>query len=300
MKHLLCVVGPTASGKTAFAASLALELGGEVVSCDSVQIYKGFDIGSAKPTPDEMRGVPHHMLDVAEPHEVYSAGRYALEADECVRDIYLRGKIPVICGGTGLYLKALAGELADIPQCPRLDHGENAWEELSRIDPTTAARLAPGDRKRIWRALDVWKATGIPLSRYHENTPAPHYTTHCIALDGGGRESLYARIDRRAAGMLERGLIEETEALLASGVPAECPPMQSIGYRQAAAVISGRMSREEALEDIARQTRRYAKRQITWFSGQMKANWINLDKDADSVKKNVEIFMKLCYTKAEE
>jgi tRNA A37 N6-isopentenylltransferase MiaA len=216
---ILCVVGPTASGKTDAAVELAAELNGEVVSCDSVQIYKGFDIGTAKPAPEDRRGIPHHMLDVAEPEEEWSAGRYAGEARECISDILKRGKMPVVAGGSGFYLRALTDGLIGLPP-------------------------ASGDWEFIYIGL---------------HPP---------------RDELEQRIKSRTAMMLQSGLIEETQALLKSGVPADCAPMCSIGYLQARAVLDGLMTSEQAREEITLRTRQYAKRQRTWFYNQINARWM--------------------------
>jgi tRNA A37 N6-isopentenylltransferase MiaA len=228
----LTIVGPTASGKTAAAVEAALRFNGEVVSCDSVQIYKGFNIGTAKPSPEEMRGVPHHMLDVAEPSEIYSAGHYARAARLCVEDIFRRGKLPVIAGGSGFYLRALK-------------------DGLVGLDP------APGD----------WEFVIIGI-----HPP---------------RDELERRIKTRSALMLEDGLLEETSALLRAGVPADCPPMCSIGYLQARAVLDGILPPQKAADEIALRTRQYAKRQRTWFYNQVSALWLEsfLEFDIKTVEK---------------
>ena len=255
---------------------MALELGGEVVSCDSVQLYRGLDIGSAKPSLDERRGVPHHMLDVADPREVYSAGRYAREAGAVIDSIFAQGGLPIVCGGTGLYLKALCGEMADIPDCPRLDHGPGAYGKLEAVDPATASKLSPNDKKRIWRALDVFEHTGRPISAFHAETPPPRYDARFIGV-GIEREELYSRIDRRVEGMLAQGLPNEVAGLLSSGIPRSAPAMLSLGYKEMCAYLAGETSLEEAAEAIKTNTRRYAKRQITWFSRQHPVQWVNRD-----------------------
>jgi tRNA dimethylallyltransferase len=271
--NLLCVVGPTASGKTALAAALALRLRGEVVGCDSVQLYKGLDIGSAKPTPEETLGVPHHMLSCACPFFPLSAGEYAQRARACIDGIVSRGALPVVCGGSGLYLRALTRGLAAIPPCPRLPHGPDAYEELQRADPAIAARLAPGDTQRIHRALDVLAATGKPLSAFVAAPDAPAYNAVCVGL-AYTRAELAERIARRAEAMLRAGLLDETAALLAAGLPAHTGPLRSVGYRQAAACLRGELPREQLPAAITAATRALAKRQLTWFNHQTAVTWL--------------------------
>ena len=275
---LLCVVGPTASGKTALAVELALRFGGEVVSCDSMQIYRGMDIGTAKPTPEERRGVPHHMMDCASPFEPWSAGVYAREAERCIEGIQSRGRLPVVCGGSGLWLRALTEGLNDIPavgnSVPSVPDAD-AYTRLAEVDPETAARLKPGDSQRVRRALTVFDATGRPLSDYHKNKPEPRYRALCLGL-GWERGVLYARIGARAGEMLAQGLVGETDGLLREGLSPDAPPLRAIGYREAVAFLqqSGESKDMDALrEAIAQSTRRYAKRQMTWFNHQTEVLW---------------------------
>ena len=293
MNKILCIVGPTASGKTALAVRAAHALNGEVVSCDSVQIYKGFDIGSAKPPMEERQGVPHHMLDVAAPEEQWSAGRYAEAARACVGDILARGKTPIVCGGTGLYLRALLGGLDGIPAAPRRVYGEGAYEFLCRVDPKTAGRLAPGDRKRVERALDVWHATGKPLSSFLGAPKEPLCEPVTVGILSRRRRE---EIASRARAMMGIGLIEETAVLLLHGVPENCPPMNAIGYVQARAVLRGAMTLEKALDEIILRTAQYAKRQMTWFRNQTSPHWLErpsyLDADAEALEKFWESAVK--------
>ncbi len=291
MRKLLCVVGPTASGKTGLSVELALRWGGEIVSCDSVQIYKGLDIGSAKPTPEERRGVPHHMLDIMEPTETYSAGRYARDAGRVIDGIFARGGLPIVCGGTGLYLRALTGAMADIPECPRLDHGPDAYKTLMESDPETARRLSPGDAKRVSRALDVFLHTGKPLSAFHAETPAPKYDAVCLGALWE-REALYERIERRVDDMLEAGFLDEVRALRAAGVLRGAPAMGSLGYRELSACIDGELSLDSAVRLIKLSTRRYAKRQLTWFRGQHCVQWINFEEFSEKASLVMEKFFK--------
>ena len=276
---LLCVVGPTASGKTGLAISLAGRLNGEVVSCDSMQIYKGMDIGTAKPAPEETRGIPHHMIDCASPFEPWSAGFYARESRRCIEDIRARGRVPIVCGGTGLWLRALTQGLSDMPDCPQREHGPDAYERLRRVDPAAAARLSPGDRQRIGRALDVYDATGVPLSEFHQRKPAPRYRAVCVGWQWE-REVLEKRIRARAADMLARGLIAETRALLDVGLAPDCAPLRAIGYRETVAFLQNNEKQTpDALarltDEIAIGTRQYAKRQRTWFAHQTETVWFD-------------------------
>ncbi|MCL2081923.1 MAG: tRNA (adenosine(37)-N6)-dimethylallyltransferase MiaA [Oscillospiraceae bacterium] len=271
MRRLICIIGPTASGKTALSIRLAQKLGAEIVSCDSVQLYKGFDIGSAKPTVRERAGIRHFMLDIAEPQEIWSAGRYAGKALDAIEQIFKRGKQPIICGGTGLYLSAVTNGLNNIPPAPRLDHGSGAYEELLQVDPDYAATISCRDIRRICRALDVYKATGKPFSSFHVQASPPDFTPVYIGTLSYDRSS---DIEKRADEMLSAGLIEETQALLGIGVPDNCPPMQAIGYKQARAVLRGDMSQAECRGEIILRTRQYAKRQMTWFKNRTDAIWL--------------------------
>jgi tRNA dimethylallyltransferase len=289
----MILAGPTACGKTAAAVTLAEELGGEIVSADSMQVYRGMDIGTAKPSLPERRGVSHHMLDVADPAEHYDAGRYSREAALCIEDVFSRGKLPIVCGGTGLYLEALTRGLAEIPDCPRLDHGEDAYRLLCEADPVTARRLEENDTRRIFRALDVWRATGIPLSRYHELQPEPRYTPVCVGI-GFEREELYLRIERRTDEMLAAGWLEETRSLLErGGADASSAPMQAIGYRELARVCAGSLSLPDAAYEIKTRTRRYAKRQTTWFLRREKVNWLPGSNTFTHLTKTVEKIRRL-------
>ena len=250
---LVVITGPTASGKTALGVALAQRLGGEVVSADSMQIYRGMDIGTAKPTPEEMQGVPHHMIDIADPAENYSVSRYAAQAAACVDDILARGKLPIVVGGTGLYIDSLiagrtfADGTADTALRQELSErydeigGEGLLGELRKVDPERAARLHPADKKRIVRAMEVYILTGKTITQHDAETRAvpPRYDAAKIALDFADRQDLYDRIDRRVDAMVRQGLFDEVRALLAAGVPADCTAMQAIGYKELAAAVRG-------------------------------------------------------------
>ena len=287
MKNIICIAGPTASGKTALAVELAKELNGEVVSCDSMQIYKGMNIGTAKPTVEEMQGIPHHMLDVAEPDEDFSVSRYCNMAGPIVDDIVARGKTAIIAGGTGLYMDSLirGNEFAPYPSTGRREELEAEadrvgievlMDRLRQIDPDTAARLHLSDRKRIIRALEIYLETGETMTAHNLKTQAipPKYSPLWLGLDFTQRSELYRRIDLRVGIMLETGLIDEIQTLLASGIPAKCTAMQAIGYKEFVAALDGQCSIDEAADLVRQSSRRYAKRQLTWFRRNPNMNWL--------------------------
>ena len=292
---LVVITGPTASGKTALGVALARRLGGEVVSADSMQIYRGMDIGTAKPTPEEMQGVPHHMIDIADPAENYSVSRYAKEAAACVDDILARGKLPVVVGGTGLYIDSLiagrtfADGTADTALRQELNErydeigGEGLLGELRKVDPERAAKLHPADKKRIVRAMEVYILTGRTITQHDAETRAvpPRYDAAKIALDFAVRQDLYDRIDRRVDAMVRQGLFDEVRALLAAGVPADCTAMQAIGYKEAVAAVQGKAAPQDAVAAIQLASRRYAKRQLTWLRRDPDLFWIRHEKTPD-------------------
>jgi len=283
---LAVITGPTAAGKTALGVELALQLNGEVVSADSMQLYRGMDIGTAKPTAAEMRGVPHHMLSVADPAEDYSAARYALEAARCVDDILSRGRLPIVVGGTGLYIDALvAGRTFAAPADAALRAALGAEydalggaafrDKLAAVDPHRAARLSPGDKKRLVRALEVYILTGKTITEHDALSRArpPRYDAVKLALTFHDRETLYARIDRRVDEMLARGLVNEVRQLLHGGLRRDGTAMQAIGYKELAAALAGELSLDEAIERVKRESRRYAKRQLTWLRRERELTW---------------------------
>ena len=288
-KKVIVISGPTATGKTALGVEVCLRVGGEVISADSMQIYRGLDIGTAKVTAAETRGVPHHMVDVAEPWEDYSVSRWVDAAAECAEDIFARGKIPVIVGGTGLYIDSLlsgrdfAGTQADGELRARLGReydalgGEAFRERLREIDPERAAILHPADRKRLVRAMEVFLLTGETITAHDQRTRAlpPRWESARFALSFADRRSLYDRIDARVDEMVRRGLFEEVRALLGGGkISPACPAMQAIGYKEAAEYLEGRVPAEEAVESIKLASRRYAKRQLTWLRRDGALEWI--------------------------
>ena len=289
---IVVIAGPTASGKTALGIALAERLGGEIVSADSMQVYRGMDIGTAKATADERSRAVHHMIDVVSPAEDWSVARYVEQAAACCDEILSRGKLPILVGGTGLYIDSLisgrdfAAENGDDGVRERLGAeydaigGEAMLERLRAVDPERAAKLTPGDRRRIVRALEVFELTGETITAHDKKTQAipPRYDAARIVLNYKNRADLYARIDGRVDEMVEAGLFAEVEALLASGIPADCTAMQAIGYKETAAAIRGEMSREAAAALIKQSSRRYAKRQLTWFGrweGALRITWEN-------------------------
>lgn len=292
---ILVICGPTASGKTALAVELALRHRGEVVSADSMQIYRRMDIGTAKPTQAEMRGVPHHMLDVADPEEDFSVARYVDMAAKCVDDILSRGKLPILAGGTGLYIDSLLSGRTFAPFQPdsplrgqleeqlRREGGAAMLARLAQVDPDSAARLHPNDEKRIVRALEVYQSTGKTITQHNLETQAipPRYDALTLALAFERREDMWSRIDRRVDQMMDQGLVAEVQGLLDSGVPAKCTAMQAIGYKEmAAALLSGGDVRAAA-EEIQLRSRQYAKRQLTWFKRNKAARWLLWGREPD-------------------
>lgn len=293
--EILCVVGPTACGKTALGVLLAKRYGGEVVSADSMQIYRGLTIASAAPTAEEMDGVPHHMVAVAEPAEQWSAARYAREAAPIVDDILARGKLPILVGGTGLWLDAVvrgsgfaggsAGGAVRQALSRRLEAEgiEPLLAELRRVDPKAAERLYPADQKRILRALEVYLETGKTITAHNEETKdlPPRYRAVWIGLQFADREDMRALIDRRVDGMAERGLAAEACALLQSGLPRNATALQAIGCKEFAEVLEGRRTEAEAIAEVKLHSRQYAKRQLTWLRRNPAIHWIYWKKNRD-------------------
>ena len=285
MNSILCIAGPTASGKTALAVELAKDLNGEVVSCDSMQVYRRMDIGTAKPSREEMQGIPHHMIDVAEPDEDFSVSRYCAMAAPIVDDIVARGKTAIIAGGTGLYMDSLirGNDFAPFPSTGVREKLEAEADEvglpamltrLREIDPDTADRVF--DRKRILRALEVYLETGETITEHNRKTRLipPKYTPLWLGLDFADRGELYRRIDKRVDIMLEMGLMEEIRSLLDSGIPEKCTAMQAIGYKEFVNALEGREPLSQAAEEVKKASRHYAKRQLTWFRRNPAVRWL--------------------------
>ena len=285
MNSIICIAGPTASGKTALAVELAKRFNGEVVSCDSMQIYRRMDIGTAKPFPEERQGIPHHMIDVAEPDEDFSVSRYCEMAGPIVDDIIARGKTAIIAGGTGLYMDSLmkGNDFAPFPSTGCRERLEAQCDEmgmefmmnmLREIDPEAAERIH--DRKRMIRALEVYQETGETITEHNRKTQLipPKYSPLWFGLDFESRQELYDRIDLRVDIMLQQGLVEEIRNLLASGIPEKCTAMQAIGYKEFVDALDGRCTIEEAAAQVQQSSRRYAKRQLTWFRRNKAMNWL--------------------------
>lgn len=276
---IVVVTGPTATGKTRLAVALAKDFDGEIVSADSMQLYRRMDIGTAKVTPNEAQGVPHHMIDVAEPDESFSVARYVHDAGRCVDDILSRGKLPILAGGTNLYIDSLVSgrDFAENEGDNALREslgaeydalgGDKMLERLREIDPERAAKLHPADKRRIIRAIEVYTLSGRTITQHDAETKAipPRYEAVRIVLDYEDRAELYRRIDSRVDEMVAQGLFDEVKALLDEGLSPDMTAMQAIGYKEPAAFFRSELTREEAIELIKRESRRYAKRQLTWL-----------------------------------
>lgn len=282
---LVVVVGPTAVGKSAAAVVLAERLGGEVVCADSRTVYRGMDIGTAKPTPAMRARVPHHLLDVADPQEVFTVWDFQRLAREAIAQIRSRGRVPVLVGGTGLYVRAVVDGLV-IPQVPPDWAARRQWEEeerqqpgvvyrrLAELDPEAARRIPPQNLRRVIRALEVVVRTGRPLGEVARRGPEERAYQVGLTAD---RQVLYQRIRKRIREQLQAGLVEEVRALLARGVDPSVPAMQGLGYKELVPYVQGRASLEEAVRDLERNTRRYAKRQWTWFRADPRIRWVDVD-----------------------
>ena len=291
MNNIICLAGPTASGKTALAVELAKELNAEIISCDSMQIYKRMDIGTAKPTHEEMQGIPHHMIDIIEPDEPFSVSRYCDMATPILEDILARGKTAIIAGGTGLYMDSLirGNDFADFPDTGIRSRLEKELEEvgvepllerLRAIDPYSADHSMNNPR-RIVRALQVYYETGETITAHNERTQSlpPRYSPLWLGLDYEPRAVLYDRVNRRVGLMLEMGLLEEIRTLLNSGIPKKCTAMQAIGYKEFIDAMDGFGTIEEAADLVRQSSRRYAKRQLTWFRRNKDMNWLTRTAD---------------------
>ena len=286
MNNIICVVGPTASGKTALAVELAKSFDGEVVSFDSMQIYRRMDIGTAKPTTEEMQGIPHHMIDICDPEEAFSVSRYTELADPIVQDILARGKRVILAGGTGLYVDSLirGNDFAPFPATGCREKLEARQEaegldaliaELRAIDPEALER-SQNNPRRIIRALEVWQETGETITSHNLRTQAipPRYNPVWIGLDFANRQTLYDRIDLRVELMVRQGLLEEIRGILDSGIPESATAMQAIGYKEFVDAMAGRDTLENAIASVQQSSRRYAKRQLTWFRKNPNVHWI--------------------------
>lgn len=286
--RLIVIGGPTASGKTAAAVRLCQRIDGEVISADSMQIYRGMDIGTAKPTQEEMDGIPHHLFDIADPAEKYSAAAYRELARQMIDSVYARGRHPVVCGGTGLYIDALTKPMgfadqsgneelrAELSLLSQTEVGKMKLHKmLEEIDPESAARLHVNDVRRVIRAIEVYKMTGRTLTEQSrlDKEREGDFDVVMFALNWP-RETLYDRINRRVDQMMKDGLVDEVRSLMASGLQTGGTAMQALGYKEIVSALNGSISMEEAVEDIKRGSRNYAKRQMTWFRHDDRVHWI--------------------------
>lgn len=292
---IVCVVGPTATGKTELGVLLAKRYHGEIVSVDSMQIYRGMTIGTAAPTPEEMDGIPHYMIGVADPWEQWSAARYAAEAAPVIDGILRRGKLPILVGGTGLWLDAVvkghgfaggkAGGAVRAELQRELESGgvEPLLNQLKQVDPVSAAKLHPADTKRILRALEVYRETGKTISQHNAETKElpPRYDAVYLGLCFADRENLRRRIDLRVDVMVERGLLGEVRTLLQSGLPRDATALQAIGYKEFLGVLDGSRTEEDAIAEVKLRSRQYAKRQMTWLRHLPDIHWICWEKERD-------------------
>jgi tRNA dimethylallyltransferase len=285
----IVIAGPTASGKTGFAVALATALSGEIVNADAMQVYRGMDVGTAKPDEAEKKGIAHHLLDVVDPDQPFNAAMYRRMALPVMADILSRGKTCFVVGGTGLYIRALLGGLMDTPpsdpdlratlraECEALGPSR-LHERLAHFDPVYARQIHPNDRVRIIRGLEIIALTGqspaLLMKRHRFGDRALRSLRLCLDVD---RETLYDRINRRADAMVEKGLIQETRGLLDRGYPSDLKPMKAIGYRHMVRYLKGDWPLEEAVLKLKRDTRRYAKRQLTWLRSESDAVWIAPD-----------------------
>jgi tRNA dimethylallyltransferase len=310
MEPLLIIIGPTAVGKTELALSLAEDIGAEIISADSMQVYRGMDIGTAKPTPDERARVTHHLIDVAEPTGEFSVGEYLRLAEDAISDIRQRGRTPLVVGGTGLYVKALTRGIFDGPAADwalrdefmereRAEGQGTLYAALKDADPEAALRIHPSDIRRIVRALEVYHMEGATISRRHEEHRAGSHPRP-VRVAGLRRErpELYRRIEARVEGMMQAGLLDEVRALKGRGCTRKMVSMHALGYKQLMAHLDGETTLDEAVRLIKRDTKRYAKRQFTWFNADRDIRWVGLDGLSSEgamagLKKALDIFGKL-------
>ncbi len=297
--RLVAILGPTATGKSALGIALAARFGGEVVSCDSTAVYRGFDIGTDKVPPAERGGIPHHLIDVADPIEEYSAARYAREAAAAIRDITKRGRLPILVGGTGLYYRALTrgffpGPSRDNALRARFERiadrkgPERLHRLLQRVDPPSAVRIQSRDRKRLIRALEVYRLTGRPLTDHFADTasPLPDYEIRAFALQIPA-EATADRVARRVDAQFRQGLMDEVRGLLAAGVPETAHPFTGLVYRQALEMLKGVRDEAATRELIVRENRRYARRQLIWFRKEPNLHWIDASGEREDTEAQV-------------
>jgi tRNA dimethylallyltransferase len=298
-RPLVAILGPTAVGKSSLGIALAQRFGGEIVSCDSTAVYRGFDIGTDKVPLDQRDGIPHHLIDVARPTEEYSAARYAREASAAVRDISTRGKLPILVGGTGLYYRALTrgffpGPGRDAPLRERLTRiaerrgTERLHRMLRRVDPASGDRIQPQDRKRIIRALEVYRLTGRPITEHFARTesPLPEYDVTAVALRIPA-ELTAARVARRVDAQFDGGLLDEIRGLLAAGIPETAHPFSGLVYRQALEHLHGVRDEPATRALIVQENRKYARRQLIWFTKEPNLQWFHGAGEREETFENV-------------
>jgi tRNA dimethylallyltransferase len=310
LPRLIVIAGPTASGKTVVSVEIARLFDAEIINADSMQVYRGMDIGTAKPSIEERKGVPHHLLDVVDPDEEYNAAIYRDMACAAALDIIRRGKRAMVVGGTGLYIKSLLGGLFQCPpSAPEIRESlkrewesagpRSLYERLERLDPQSARKIHPNDRVRVVRALEVIFLTNRPpssLSRQHGFSDRTfNALKFCLKSE---REELYHRINTRAIAMIDGGLLDEAENLLRRGYSPQLKPLQAIGYKQAVEYLEGRFSLEETIERIQKETRRYAKRQLTWFRADHDYTWLD-PRQMDFFVREIKAFFDISYATAQ-
>jgi tRNA dimethylallyltransferase len=301
---LLAIVGPTATGKSALGISLAERFNGEIVSCDSTAVYRGFDIGTDKVPAAEQHGIPHHLVDVVEPTEEYSAARYGRDASALIRDITTRGRVPILVGGTGFYYRALTRGLFEGPSrdealrrrlervAERRGHATlHRW--LAKVDPASAARIQPADVKRVVRALEVWRLTGRPLTDHFAETasPLPEYDVVTFALRIS-QEQTAARVARRVDKQFEQGILAEVRGLIAKGIPETALPFTGLVYRQALEHLHGVRDEAATRELIVRENRKYSRRQLIWFKKEPNLRWLEGPGERPDVQDSVEALLR--------
>lgn len=302
---LVIVLGPTAVGKSALAIELAQRFDMEIVNADSMQVYRGMDIGSAKPSPAQRTLVTHHLIDIKNPDEEFSAAQFRKEALSCIESLHRKGKQPLVVGGTGLYIRALTRGLFPAPpadHCLReklreLEKNKGRWylhQELTKIDPAAASRIHPNDTFRIIRALEVFHLTGKSISEQHQKHQFKESYFDVLKLGLiRDRKELYRRIEKRVDLMVNSGLVEEVKNLLAKGYPSTIKPFKSLGYKQILGFLQGETDMDEAVRLIKRNTKRYAKRQITWFKKDSEIQWITLPQQFSEIGQTIKKFLNI-------
>ncbi len=300
--YIAIIAGPTGVGKTAASIEIAQRLGGEIICCDSMQIYKGMNIGTAKVTPQEAQGIPHYMVDIVPPEQNFSVCDYQRMCKALIEDISSRGKLPIMVGGTGLYIDTVVDGIDFADSCTDENYRRQMEEAarnqgcqyvhslLAQVDPDSASAIHPNNIKRVIRALEYYKFTGAPISQHNRESkkkPSPYrYSYICLTRD---RQELYSRIDKRVDIMLQEGLVDEVRALIDSSIGLDCTAMQAIGYKEVAEYILGETEYETMVETLKRNTRRYAKRQLTWFRRRDDVDFVNLSQEPDCVSRCMEL-----------